>query len=267
MEVAWMGARSSDYSDWAHSILRTCSSFLKYRLIHFSNRCAPNITNPPYHCFFFFPNYSFSFKCKTTKTPNPKSSIHASIPAGCFSFALFCDQGMKRGTSLLRLVFCIGECAWFWIWEGVGTMSAACGLKKQEIQGPELLLLLLLLNNSACLALVPLSEWLARGMGSWPSSYPFGKGSFPSWSSSYELLGPWDSWGTDAALEVPRGKNGMSSHWEESENWEKPWSSYFHLCVSSWNLTTKSSHMPWSQQMPPIAPEINKRKQKASYVQ
>lgn len=99
----WMlhgGARSSDYSDWAYSILRTCSSFLEYRLIHFFNRCAPNITNPPHHCFFFFfffsPNYSFSFKCKTTKTPNPKSSIHASIPAECLQFCIELWPGDKK---------------------------------------------------------------------------------------------------------------------------------------------------------------------------
>lgn len=186
--------------------------------------------------------------------------MHPSLQ-GVFSFALYCDQGMKRDTSLLRLVFCIGEWAWFWIWEGLGTVLAVCGLKKQKKQGPELLLLLLLLNNSACLALLPLSEWLARGMGSWPFPCPLGEGSFPSWSSSYELLGPWDSCGTDAVLEDPSGKKrweGLSSHWGESENWEKPWSSYFQLCISSWNSITKSSHMPWSQQMPHIAPEINK---------
>lgn len=74
-----------------------------HRLIHFSNRCAPNITNPPQYCFFFFPIIPSHLNAKTQKNPNPKSSIHPSLQA-VFCFALFCDQG-KGGGKEKRNIF------------------------------------------------------------------------------------------------------------------------------------------------------------------
>lgn len=98
-----------------------------HRLIHFSNRCAPNIINPSQYCFLFLANYSFSFKCKTTK--KPIQIIHPSMQ-GVFCFVLHCfvtreGEEERRGTSLLRLVLHIGSWAWFWPGKGPGTVSVA----------------------------------------------------------------------------------------------------------------------------------------------
>lgn len=65
-----------------------------HRLIHFSNRCAPNITNPPQYCFFSLPPPPIipsHLNAKTQNNPNHQS-IHPSLQ-DVLCFALFCDQG------------------------------------------------------------------------------------------------------------------------------------------------------------------------------
>jgi len=84
-----------------------------HRLIHFSNRCAPNITNPPQY-WVFFPIIPSHLNAKTQKAPNPKSSIRPPMPAGCLLFCsvLCLEEGRWSGEEkhlLLRLLLCVGS--------------------------------------------------------------------------------------------------------------------------------------------------------------
>lgn len=101
-----------------------------HRLIHFSNRCAPNITNPPRYCFFSLPPPPIipsHLNAKTENNPNHQS-IHPSLQ-GVFCFALFCDRGRGGGKGKW-IIFAqadgaLGSWAWFGALKGPGTVSVA----------------------------------------------------------------------------------------------------------------------------------------------
>lgn len=82
-----------------------------HRLIHFSNRCAPNITNPPQYCFFSLPPPPIipsHLNAKPQNNPNHKC-IHPSFSAGCLLFCLVLLPGKGRSRGKMEHL-CSGWC-------------------------------------------------------------------------------------------------------------------------------------------------------------
>lgn len=106
-------------------------------------------------------------------------------------------------------------------------------------------------------------------MGLWPFPCPFDHGSFLLWASSQEISGPWGSQCAVANFKDPCGKKNwegmrMSSSFPlgwEWELWEPLEQSFSDVCFRL-ELTTKSSHMPWGQQIPSVDSGADKSKLK-----
>lgn len=211
---------------------------------------------------------------KKTQIPN-HPSIYPSLQ-GVFCFALVFDQGRGGGKEKRNIFAQAGAVCrirglildW-WGARHSSSICSACAIHQRAQPkaawetGTRAFPALAFVKYSLAWLLVAKDQEVGWG----PSLPCLARGIFLLWSSSssQEVAGPRSSQGADAVPVDPGGKNcgeGSSSifllRWEWE--WELPQSIWFRSCVLGWNLTTKSSHMPWGQQMPPAASEANKRK-------